>query len=281
MAICALFASNLSAGPGPATAGQPAVDKRRFHLFQRTPRELLRDLAPDRPDTTESPITVDAGWFQIEGSFFDYGRNDDGSVQEQVFTYGAVNLKAGLLHNVDIQFVFDTYTDVRTEDKSAGVTETVGGFSDVQVRLKVNLWGNDGGRTALAFFPFVKIPTGSRLSNDNVEGGIILPFSVDLNERFALGLMAETDFVYDEEGRGYEAEFVHTAVLGISVTEKIGAYLEYVGVAGSAGFDYQATFSTGFTYGISDDVQLDVGGRIGLNVAAEDGGVFTGITVRF
>ncbi len=169
----------------------------------------------------------------------------------------------------------------RAPDKRSDVTETVEGFSDLQMRLKINLWGNEGGRTALAFFPFIKVPTGSDLSNNNVEGGIILPFSVDLNDRFSLGLMFETDFVYDEDSRGYEAEFVHTAVLGISVTEKIGTYIEYVGVAGSSAFDYQTTLSAGVTYGISDDVQFDVGGRLGLNDAAEDGGVFTGITVRF
>ena len=264
-----------------ATGGKTTRDKHQFHLFNRTPRELLRDLSADRPDTTESPITVDAGWFQLEGSFFDYGRNDDGGIEEEVFTYGAMNLKVGLLHNVDVQFVFDTYSEVRTKDRSTRITETVEGFSDLQVRLKINLWGNDGGRTALAFFPFIKIPTGSDLSNDNVEGGIILPFSVELNERFALGLMAEADFVYDEESRSYETEFVHTAVLGMSVTEKIGAYLEYVGVAGSSQFDYQASVSAGLTYGVSKDVQLDVGGRVGLNDAAEDGGVFTGITIRF
>lgn len=279
--LALLAAPNLHAGPIESRPSEAAADKRQYHLFNRTPRELLRDLSADRPDTTESPITVDPGWFQIEGSFFDYGRNDDGGIEEEVFTYGALNLKAGLLHNVDIQFVFDSYTEVRTNDKAADITETVEGFSDLQVRLKINLWGNDGGRTAFAFFPFVKIPTGSDLSNDNVEGGIILPFSVDLSERVGLGLMAEVDFVYDDEERSYESEFVHTAVLGFGLTEKLGTYVEYVGVAGTAGFDYQAGVSAGVTYAISDDVQFDVGGRLGLNEAAEDGGVFTGITLRF
>ncbi len=93
---------------GKATASEPTIDKRQFNLFNPTPREYLRDLAPDRPDTTESPITVDAGRFQIEASFFDYGRNDDGGVEEEAFTYGADNLKVGL-HNADLQFVVDPY----------------------------------------------------------------------------------------------------------------------------------------------------------------------------
>lgn len=266
---------------GKATAVEGAVDKGEFNLFNPTPREYLRDLSADRPDTTESPITVDAGRFQIEASFFDYGRNDAGEAGEEVFTSGAFNLKAGLLHNVDLQFVFDSYTVVRTQDKRSGQTTTVEGFSDPQLRLKINLWGNDGGRTALAFFPLIKIPTGSDLSNDRVEGGIILPFSVDLYDRLSLGLMFESDFVYDEASRRYQAEFVHTAVLGLSVTEKIGAFAEYVGVAGFNGFAYEASLSAGLTYGLTEDAQLDIGGRVGLNEPAENGGVFTGITMRF
>lgn len=264
-----------------ATPEQTAPEKRQFHLFQPTPRASLRDLSADRPDTTESPITVDAGRWQIEASFFDYGRDETGRTEEEVFTYGALNLKAGLLHNVDLQLVFDAYTVRRTHDQRSGVTRTVEGLSDPQLRLKVNLWGNDAGRTAFAFFPFLKIPSGSELSNDEVEGGIILPFSIELNDRWSLGLMAETDFVHDEEERRYATEFVHTAVLGFSLTEKIGMFVEYVGVGASNGSAYRAGLSAGLTYGVTADVQLDLGGRAGLNAAAEDGGMFTGITMRF
>lgn len=264
-----------------ASLEQTAPEKGQFHLFQPTPRAFLRDLSADRPDTTESPITVDAGRWQIEASFFDYGRDETGQTEDEVFTYGALNLKAGLLHNVDLQLVFDAYTVQRTHDRRSGATRTVEGLSDPQLRLKINLWGNDAGRTAFAFFPFLKIPSGSELSNDQVEGGIILPFSIELNDRWSLGLMAETDFVYDEDERRYETEFVHTAVLGLSLTEKIGVFLEYVGVGASNGSAYQAGLSAGLTYGLTADVQLDVGGRAGLNAAAEDGGIFTGITMRF
>ena len=273
--------------PAPPLAAEKAIpeqtapEKRSFHLFQPTPRAALRDLSADRPDTTESPITVDAGRWQIEASFFDYGRDETRQSEEEVFTYGAINLKAGLLHNVDLQLVFDAYTVQRTRDRRAGTTSTVEGLSDPQLRLKINLWGNDAGRTAFAFFPYLKIPSGSELSNDQVEGGIILPFSIELNDRWSLGLMAETDFVHDDEARHYETEFVHTAVLGHSLTEKIGVFLEYVGVLASNGSAYQAGLSAGLTYGLTADVQLDLGGRAGLNAAAEDGGIFTGITMRF
>ena len=45
------------------------------------PRDQLRDLTTDRPDTTESPFTIDPGHVQIETTLFGYARAPrDGSV---------------------------------------------------------------------------------------------------------------------------------------------------------------------------------------------------------
>ena len=46
--------------------------------------------------------------------------------------------------------------------------------------------------------PFVKIPTGTAVSNYEWEGGLIVPWSTTLTETIGLGLMAEFDYVYNE-----------------------------------------------------------------------------------
>ena len=83
-----------------------------------------REMSTDRPDTTESPITVPVGHFQIEASFFDYSC-DAGN---EAWAFGLMNLKAGLSHNTDLQLVFDTWTEQRG-------AETISGFGDVTLRL--------------------------------------------------------------------------------------------------------------------------------------------------
>src|SRR3712207_1476254 len=92
--------------PGQAPA---AADKRGFTLFNPTPRELMREMSTDRPDTTESAYTVDAGHVQFELSFFDYARNDDAGVRVESLAVLPSNVKVGLLNNVDVQFVFTPY----------------------------------------------------------------------------------------------------------------------------------------------------------------------------
>ena len=281
-----VVAAALVLGAGrDAVAQQRAADKSGYHLFNPTPRHLMRDLSADRPDVTESPITVDAGHVQVELSFLDYRRDDRNgdNIKFEAWTVGATNITFGLLNNVDLQFVFDVYTDEDTNDKSAGAASSAKGFNDIQFRLKINLWGNDGGETAFAVMPFIQLPAGSDgLSSDHVEGGLIFPFATALSDGWGLGLMAEVDWVFDEDDGEYDTEFVHTAVLGHDIMGSLGGYVEYIGiVSGDGDSDYQALIGTGLTYALSADVVLDVGANFGLTKAAEDVNVFAGVTVRF
>ena len=54
-----------------------------------------------------------------------------------------LNGKLGLINNVDVQFVADSYIR-STARYITGATTTVTGFGDLATRVKVNFWGNDG-----------------------------------------------------------------------------------------------------------------------------------------
>lgn len=283
--ILALLTLVLSGANNDAAAQQSNADKSDYNLFNPTPRHLMRDLSADRPDVTESPITVDAGHIQVELSFLDYRYDDRNSnnTEFEVWTFGATNIKFGLFDNVDLQFVFDAYTEEDTDDKTAGTSSIASGFNDIQFRLKINLWGNDGGATAFAVMPFVQFPTGSDdLSSDHVQGGLIFPFATELGNGWGLGLMAEVDWVYDEDDGDYDTEFVHTVVLGHDILGSLNGYVEYIGnVSGDGDTDYRATIGTGLTYALSANVVLDAGANFGMTKAAEDVNVFAGMTLRF
>ena len=60
--------------------------------------------------------------------------------------FAPVNLKVGLCDRADLQLVLSPYTYQKSTDISAGTPHVVQrGFGDVVTRLKMNLWGNDGG----------------------------------------------------------------------------------------------------------------------------------------
>ncbi len=242
-------------------------------LLNPTPKDRWRELSADRPDFTESPYTVDAGALQIELSFFDYTKSGD----SDAWALAPANIKVGLLESVDIQFVIEPY--LAEEDE----TGTRDGIGDSQIRLKVNLWGNEGGQTAMAIMPFIQIPTASdELGHNHVEGGVILPFAMELTEGVGLGLMLEADFVYDESAENYETELVGTGAIGFDLTEEVGAYAEIIGSTGAEGDSpHVAMLGLGATYQVSANLQFDAGVNIGLSRDADDLSVFSGVTLRF
>jgi hypothetical protein len=275
------LAVGADAAPGRARAGgeDPRVDKSAYTLFNPTPRDLLRDLSTDRPDLTESPYTVDAGRVQVEWSFVEWSvdRRNEAGGERRALAVAPVLVKFGLLHNVDLQAGFEPWTRVR----GPGEADDAEGFGDTLVRLKINLFGNDGGDLAAALMPFVSFPTGADgLSAGHVEGGLILPFAASLPNDWSLGLMAEVDLLRGEDR--YVVDFVHTATIGRPIAGDLGGFVEYAGLANlNRAEGYRAYLNTGLTWGLTPDVQLDAGVRIGLTGAADDLSLFAGMSVRY
>ncbi len=264
-----------------------AADKSQYHLFNPTPRELMREMSTDRPDKTESAYTVDAGHFQVELDVLNYAYDRDnglpGDTRIETVAIGTMNLKAGLCNYADIQLVLEPYTSVRTHVREARQADTRRGFGDVTMRLKANMWGNDGGPTALALMPYVKLPTNQDdLGNDSVEGGLIVPLAVELPRGWGMGVMTQFDFIRDEAGDGHHAEFVNTITFGHQIVGDLNGYIEFFSaVSEESGSSWVGTVDAGLTYGLTEDIQLDAGINIGVTKSADDWNPFLGVSWRF
>jgi hypothetical protein len=238
-----------------------------------------RELSTDRPDKTESPYTVDAGRFQIEMDVATYTRDRSAGVRTETVSVAPINFKLGLDRATDLQVIVEPYLRRTTTDRRLGTRETTDGFGDVTVRVKRNLWGDDGGQTAFALMPFVKLPTNAGdLGNGKVEFGVIAPLAIALSERIGLGLMTELDVVEDYDARGYRASFINSATLGFALTDRLGMYTELFTERGE---DWVVTGDAGVTYALSDYTQIDAGANLGVTRAADDLAVFVGVSRRF
>jgi hypothetical protein len=260
--------------------------KSKYHLFNPTPEEQMRELSTDRPDQTESPYTVDAGHFQIEmdvaNGTIDRDQSNGGDVRSQVWGFGGINLKAGLFNNVDIQFVLEGHVDSHVKDRVLGASADDDGFGEVQTRLKVNLWGNDGGKTAFAIMPFIKWPLPqTALRNGKTEGGIILPLAVELPAGWGLGLMTEVDFVRDGSS-AFDTEYLNTVTFSHDIVGDLGGYVEFAALfTPESDAQWQGQIDVGFTYGLDENTQLDIGCNFGVTSVAPDYNPFVGLTLRF
>lgn len=235
-----------------------------------------REMSTDRPDKTESPYSVPAGMWQIEADLLARTIDRGGGVRQTTTAIGAFNLKRGIAESADLQFVIFPHVRQRI-----GGGKGRSGFGDVTVRLKRNLWGDDGGGTALALMPFVTLPTArAGLGADRVEAGLIVPLAVALTDRLGLGLMTEVDWVSDPDGRGRAVSFINSATIGAALTDRLGAYGE-IFAEKTLGAPLVTTFDAGLTFAVTDALQFDAGANIGLSRAADDLTLFLGVSHRF
>lgn len=276
------MAADPGTSPSPAPTGEDPPDKSSYHLFNRTPRAYLRPLSTDRPDRTESAYTVDAGWFQVEMDLFSYSRDHDtrgdSDVTVESWAVTPVNLKLGLANWMDFQTVIETYNHVTIRDRVAGTKTRQSGVGDVVNRMKINLWGNDGGSTAMALMPLVKWPSNQDdLGNNSVEGGLIIPLAIQLPGDFGLGVMTEFDVNRDENGRGYHLDFINSITVSHSIIGPVSGYIEFFSAANSP---WVGTLDIGITCAIGENLQLDAGVNIGVTESADDINPFLGLSFR-
>jgi len=288
--LFALVTSAHAVGPvitGERNVEKPASDKSQYTLFRPTPGELMRELSTDRPDKTESAYTIDAGHFQLEMDVlsYSYERHNPArdSTRTETVSIAPINFKVGLLNDVDFQLIVQSYMSIRTHDLASGLVRENRGFGDVSPRVKLNLWGNDGGRTALAVMPYLKLPTNQdHLGNNAVEGGIIFPLAVELPYGWGMGLMTQYDLNRDSAGSGHHAEFINSITFSHDMVRQLAGYVEFFStVSREANAPWVGTFDVGFTYGLTKDIQLDAGINLGVTRSAEDLNPFLGISFRY
>lgn len=261
-------------------------DKSAYSLFHPVPSDLMRPMILDRPDKTESPYTVDAGHFQVEmdlvNGAWDRDSNDDGTVTTSGFALMPMNWKAGLVNHVDLQLVVLPYNRVRADSSDGSPPVIRSGFGDLTTRLKVNLWGDDSGSTALAVMPFVTWPTAADgLGSDGVEGGIIVPFAAALPAGWSLGMMTEVDLIRSGQA-GITTAFVNTATLGHSLFGPVAGYVEFFSeVSTDRDQSWIGTLDFGVTWTLKGDWILDAGINVGVTRSAPDLNPFAGFSHRF
>jgi hypothetical protein len=256
---------------------ESSVDRSKFHLFNPTPKEAMRGLNTDRPDKTESAYSVDAGHFQIETDLVILSRDSNNGTTTENLGVMVSNLKLGLTDSIDFQAVITPYTS------ASDGTSKISGFGDTTLRLKMNIFGNNGGDFAFALMPFIILPTNSAgMGHKLYEGGLIAPLSVSLPGDWDMGTMFQYNRMKNESDDNFHDEFVTSITFGHDIVGNLAGYMEFWNSASSeADSKWTATADFGLTYRITPLIQLDGGVNVGLTDSADDLNPFLGFSALY
>jgi hypothetical protein len=231
-------------------------------------------LVSDRPDFTESTVTMTPGDVQLEG-----GHTFERVTSYKVNTTGELLLRIGVTSRAELRIEPGSYTKVTSPFGDASGRED-GGLG-VKVRLHTPPDDKRSLVPALSLVLDSSIPTGSdRFRQNRPQPEAKLASAWSLTDRVDLSTNFNVARPRDENGR--YTELAASASFGFELTPRVGAYAEVYGFAPQlegAGRTHYA--NSGFTLSVTPNVQLDLRGGVGLNGDAPDYFVGAGIVRRW
>lgn len=241
-------------------------------------------ITTDRPDFTEASSVVGAGVFQME-SGYTYIYDDSDQDDSLTHTNSAPEMlwRVGITDTVELRIAWNYQWE---QSRNAGVTDHIDGASDLYLGAKIALRDQEEWLPESAIIIQGTVPTGAAaFTNTEVSAGFNLLCSWDLNDEWSLAGSTGMNTAFDElliDSDGYVVGH-QSLSLGHSITDKVGSYLEYFGLyTFGRNSNYPANYiDGGFTYLVTNDVQLDCRLGVGLNDQADDLFSGAGLSFRF
>lgn len=245
-----------------------------FVLFIGGSIGYSQDLVTDRPDFTESATTVPKGTCQFE---FGYTFNNEKDYGFTNHTLGELLVRFTLVEKLEFRLGINSYNIQKFDGPMLGgpARSPVKGFEDMALGLKWAIIQDN-----VAVLVGTTIPTGADdFGSSKLQPSITLALAKDINETLSIGVNVGIAGLSD--GDSNVMELSASTALGISLTDKLGMFVEYFGFYYSEddGKDMHY-FDTGFTYLVNPTFQLDIRGGKRLNKGSSSYFMGVGATFR-
>ena len=243
--------------------------------------DLDEPLVTDRPDFTESSSTVGRGVAQLEMGYT-YVYDAEAGDRTRTHSYPQTLLRYGILAEWLELRVGWNYAEEAT--RVDGVPARAGGSEDLYLGLKFALTPQECLLTEMALIAQMTVPSGSAaFSAGETLPGVNWIYSWEINDWLSTAGSSQFNRAIDEVTGETYLEYAQSWTFGYSLTERLGAYTEWFALipSGADTVRTQHYFNGGFTFLLSNDIQYDVFAGVGLNRAADDYFLGTGLSMRF
>ncbi|MFO7446987.1 MAG: transporter [Ignavibacteriaceae bacterium] len=229
----------------------------------------------DRPDVTESAVTVPHYSLQVESGFVIRNTKDeenDVAANFRDVSFLTTLLRYGLMENLELRLGSEyLYQKVDIDGRS-----NAEGLNGLLAGAKFQLVRDNPSFPDMALLFHLNIPFGSEnFKTDNIEPEILLALSHPLSKTFSLSynlggaLQSSNRMIY-----------FYSVSVAAPLSEKLGAFIELFGEI-PAGNESVENIDGGFTYLIQDNFQFDISAGVILDQPSDNWFLSTGISFRF
>ncbi|HWJ91323.1 MAG TPA: transporter [Flavisolibacter sp.] len=208
----------------------------------------------DRPDQTESAVTVPKRYFQMELGF----GKENLAGKNYSLTHPSFLLKYGISKRIELRLEGDFFSDY-VQLISNGETTTL--LSPLEIGTKIALFEEKSWRPKTSFIGHLGLPfTGSNFNrSQNIFPSFRFTFQHTLSDHVGLGYNAGAEW----DGFNNQPVWVYTFAPGFNIGKRWYSYVEAFGFL-TTGQKPQHNLDGGVAYYISNSTKLDVSGGIGL-----------------
>ncbi len=239
--------------------------------------DLNAPLVTDRPDFTEASSTVGRRVAQLEFGYT-YISDNDGIDQTIGHSYPEMLLRYGVFYNwLEFRAAWNYANEVVNSVNTAG-------SEDLYLGFKIGLTPQEGCLPEMSLIPQMTVPTGhDAFSADEVLPGVNWIYGWEINDFISTAGSTQFNRAIDATTIAAYTEWAQSWTVAYSLGERLGGYTEWFALFPTSADTAKPEhyYNGGFTYLVSDDIQWDIRAGVGLNDAADDYFVGTGLSVRF
>jgi len=231
-------------------------------------------IVTDRPDQTESPTLVPKGLIQVETGF-KYEAITADNLESNTTTFNTTLVRYGLLDNLELRLGIDI-AETKNSIRTLNLEDKFSGLSPLYLGFKIGITEEKGALPKIGFIGGVFLPfTAATAYKPEGTGG---DFRLSLEHTLSKNWTFAYNFGAAWNGDSSTISYVYTSALGYSITDKLGCFLEIYGNFPESD-RANHLLDGGFTYLVSNTIQLDLSGGTGLNTN-QDFFISTGISFR-
>lgn len=240
----------------------------------RAAAQDIPSIVTDRPDQTESSVCVPKGYLQVEtGISYEIDKGSD--TEYSVLAPGSTLMRLGLLDGFEMRFVME-YNRESLKLPGAENPSISEGWLPIELGYKVFITEQKRLIPEMAIIGHFALPgTGADIyTEDYLLPSTIISVSYELPAGLCTGINV---------GGAWQAQAAPTGfyswVVGAGVSERLSAFVETYGYYGSEQLpDFRV--DGGFTWLLTNELQLDVSGGAGVSDISPDYFVSGGISFR-
>lgn len=235
----------------------------------------IKPMVTDRPDQTESAVTVPRGTFQLETGII-VENNETISERYTGVTYNTSLIRFGILDNLEFRAGTSvlrlTIESLDTQDENV-----LQGLAPFGIGTKIAISEEQEILPAMGLITMLTLPkTGDiEFQQPHLSPSMIWAMSKTISPGYGAGLNLGLSW----NGEDAFIETFYSLVLGGEFVERMGAFIELYGfLPEDETGDHR--FDAGITYLVLPNLQFDISSGVGINDPAPDYFVSFGLSLR-